>query len=55
MKALKDLKEGTKFTYNDKKLMKLPDNVTLYKELRCNAIDVKTGTLYYINSNRIVK
>ena len=48
MSKIMDLKQGTKFTYNGKYYMKLPDYVECYGML-CDAINLVTGTMMFIS------
>lgn len=54
MSKIIDLKQGTKFIYNGKYYMKLPDFVECY-DMRCDAINLMTGTMAFINPIAEVK
>ena len=51
--TMHSLKQGQKFTFNNRMYMKLPDEVECYNR-PANAVDIITGTVIYINTNRLV-
>lgn len=51
--TIKSLKQGQKFIHKGEYLMKLPQYVTCYGNT-ANAINLKTGTLLYIDDNIII-
>lgn len=54
MSKIIDLKQGTKFIYDGKYYMKLPDFVECY-DMRCDAINLITGTMAFISPIAEVK
>lgn len=54
MSKIIDLKQGTKFIYDGKYYMKLPDYVECY-DMRCDAINLITGTMAFISPIAEVK
>lgn len=54
MSKIIDLKQGTKFIYDGKYYMKLPDFVECYG-MRCDAINLITGTMAFISPIAKVK
>lgn len=51
--TVQSLKQGQKFTHKGEYLMKLPQYVECYGNT-ANAINLKTGTMLYINENTII-
>ena len=54
MSKIIDLKQGTKFIYDGKYYMKLPDFVECY-DMQCDAINLITGTMAFISPIAEVK
>jgi hypothetical protein len=52
-KPISKLDQGTVFTYNGDRLLKLPPHVECYGNI-CNAINIKTATMIYFNDDVLV-
>lgn len=48
--TIDELKQGTKFTYKNEHVMKLPPFCECYGE-KSNAVDIDTGTMLWLNPN----
>ncbi len=51
--TIDELEQGTKFTYKDKQVMKLPPFVECYGE-HSNAVNLKTGTILWLEPDKWV-